>query len=170
MSEPEQNPVIDTYTGERLTPSWVAEKVAGRQLIALIKAIRGLTGEGLKECKDRVDAILALPLDHQVPKALELFAPWLDLKGYKEKIAKLERERVKAERKAERERQQELAKAERIQQQQHEQRRKELDNEGTKTIMAAMECICKNWRTLGFNDKLTGCHSILRNFKYKLPI
>jgi hypothetical protein len=167
--DPEQNPIIDSLTGERLTVPWVETQIAKRGLIPLIKALRSLTGEGLKDSKDRVDAIFMLPPQQQVPKALELFAPWLDLKKHLGDIAKLRKEQEKAQRQAERKAQREREQAERKANQDYQRRRKEMDKEGSKIIMAAMECVCKNWHTLGFNDKLTGCHSILRNFKDKLP-
>ena len=165
---------------ETLNNEWLKNKAKNGNIIPLIKALRILTGMGLKESKDGVEqncCDVAMKLSPK--KTVEYFSKWMTQENINIVIqreqTKMEEQRIKTQaylEEREQQRQQDRLAIEKEQQDYEArelERQKERDIKETQTIVSAIECICTHWQTLGFKSKLSGCNAVLTNFEYEVP-
>ena len=134
-----------TIDGVTITPDWLRSMVnPDNQSVAnteyktpnkiwIIKALRIVSGMGLKDAKDGVEScynvVGGIDPDKLVAYFGKYIGPFPTAEELKEKTAA------------------------------------DKDKEETAALLKAIECICLNWRTLGFPSKLDGCSMVLMNFK-----
>ena len=121
-----------------INPKWITARCIDRNFIALIKAFRIVSGQGLKEAKDAIESCVVGDLRsgaYQVDQMQKLFATF---------IGPFNTEQEKALK---------------------EQKKKAIEED--KYIKAGVSCMLKHWRTLGFTTKFIALDNVIRNMEMK---